>query len=152
MRIFQGSFKDYREKLIPMFHEHWDEIGMSGTEGLELDPNYSYYSYLESFGRLVGVGIETDDGELVGYIVFILFEHPHHRYVRFAMTDCFLIKKEYRVKARRNIIRMFRFAEKILKGKNISYIQLLYDHKNNLWQLGNILGYKPSNAVMIKGL
>lgn len=150
MDIVQGSIARYRDQLEAVFQAHWLEIGMSGCQNLSLEINWPLYTYMEAFGKLVSVAAETSEGELAGYVIFMLYEHPHHRYNRFAVTDCFMLKKEYR--SGFLAIKMFKFAEKLLMNMNVSHIQLAYDVKNPLEKLAKFMKYKKSNILFTKEL
>jgi len=61
-----------------------------------------------------------NDEELIGYIIFTITPHLHYKSCITAYEDIYFIKKEYR-KGRIGI-KLFQYAEKVLKERGINRI------------------------------
>ncbi len=154
MIIERGTVDQYMEELKPLQEEHWEEIGLAGSDGLKLDIDYDYYRLLEKQRHYLGLVLKTDEGTLVGYLSIIIYKNYHHKEVLFASTDCFLVKKEYRgSSAFSSIVKMFKMAEKMLKVEfNVDYLQFGFSANNPLEVLAKRLGYVPSDIMYLKKL
>ena len=90
------------------------------------------------------------DGELIGYIVFIVQPHLHYKDCITAFEDLYFIKKEWR-KGRLGI-RLFQYAEKVLKERGVNRIimhtKVHLDHSS----IFEYLGYKHSDKLFTKML
>jgi hypothetical protein len=136
-----------------MFQRHWDELGMLGSNNLSLNIDEAYYTQLEATNRLVGIGCKNDDtNEMLGYLIFAIYAHPHHKGTLFAQTDCFIIDKQFRKKSTlRVILEMFELGEKILKEEyGVKYIQLVSNTANDLSRLAHRMGYICSDVTFLK--
>lgn len=151
MKIVRGSYQTHKEKLLPMLKQHWDEIGLVGTEGLTLKVNEDIYNQAEYCNNYLGLGIE-EDGEFIGYFSFFMFMHPHHCDHKFAQTDCFFVRPDKRsFTTGKQVIKLFKVAESILKEEyGCSYIFLTVSVKNKLEALAKHLNFVPSDTVYIK--
>ena len=150
--IISTCTKEY-DRLLPLFKDHWEEIGMGNTKHLTLDINLEYYKALEEAGSYFGVGIEeTATGTLVGYISMLIGPHPHHRTQKFAVLDCFFLDKQHRTTlGKMAFYKAFTKAEHIaIEHYGCKYIQFVYSSNKDLSKLGERLGYSPSDVIMIK--
>lgn len=152
MQIIRDTFKNTYKELLPVFKEHWSEVGMAGAEALEFKLDILHYLELEAQNKLFCVVLRTDTNKIAGYISFMIYNHHHHRDTRFAYTDCFYVRKDYRkTSGFKNIIKMFKYAESILKAEfKVSHIQFAYSVNNDLSMLAQRLGYSKSDILMVK--
>ena len=152
MYIDRGTFKEHFSTLLPLFEQHWKEIGMVGSNGLELKVDSDVYLKLEEQGLWLGMGIRQDDGEIIAYLSIFIYGHHHHKGVNFAMTDCFFMNPRYRSFASfKAVLKLFKEAEKVLKSEfNVSYIQLTCSISNKLGFLAESLGFKESDIMYLK--
>lgn len=154
MKVFRGTLEEYREELIPLFKKHWEEIGMVGSEGLSLNINEDYYKALNACGQYLAIGLRNDDDKLIGYLSLMVYNHPHHEGTNFALTDCFIVDKDYRgLSVFKSIIKMFKLAEKILIQEfNVTHMQFVCSVGKDLTPLAKRMGYIPSDIMFIKKL
>lgn len=154
MQIVRGTLAEYAEELRPMFKRHWDEIGMAGSHGLELNVNEEHYAFLEKHKMYLAIALKTDEGKLIGYLSIFIYGHPHHQNTNFAAVDCFMIDKGYRnLNGFKSIIKMFKMAEEILINEfGVSYFQFAFSVNNPLNSLAQRLGFVESDVLMVKKL
>ena len=77
------------EEILP---EHYQDLS-DHQFPLELD--YTKYKQLDSLGMLFCCSV-TDNGQLIGYSVYLLHNHLHYASAKLAMEDCYFLKKQYR--------------------------------------------------------
>jgi len=154
LKIERGTLEQYKEALRPMFKEHWDEIGMVGSQDLELDVNEEHYKFLDKNKMYLALALKTEEDKLIGYLSIFVHSHIHHQNVNFATVDCFLIKREYRnLNGFVSIIKMFKQAEKILKDEfSVKYFHFACSVNNPLEGLAKRLGFVPSDMLYLKKL
>ena len=149
MQIVRGTLSEYAEELRPMFARHFEEVGMAGSRGLELDVNEHHYEAVEKSGNYLALALKTDEGKLVGYLSIFVYGHPHHQNTNFACVDCFLIEKGYRhLSGFKSIIKMFKMAEEILmKEFNTYYFQFAFSTNNPLDSLAKRMPRSTASAL-----
>lgn len=152
MKIIRGDFTSNKDRMLHLFKNHWEEIGMYGSDHLDLDVNVEYYESLDKQKRFLGIGLENDTNSMIGYMSISIYGHPHHKSVIFAYVDCLYIKPEYRDSHTWIWMkRMFEFAEKILKEEyNVTYIQSSSSVKKDLTKLMERMDYTESEKVFLK--
>lgn len=143
--------KEY-DRLKHLFQNHWDEIGMVGTNNLTCNIDLRYYELLEKLNRHYAVGVETETKTLVGYVSMTINPHPHHLGKTFALTDAVFLDKEHRTMAgTRALYNAYAVAEEIaIKEHGVDFIQFCFSTKNDLTKMGKFFGYKHSDVVMVK--
>ena len=133
------------EELKKLFPAHYDELCV--TKDFPLQPDYEAYKRLGEAGMLRCINCRID-GEIVGYIVFVIQPHLHYMSCMTAFEDIYFIKKEYR-KGRIGI-KLFQYAEKVLKGIGVNRIimhtKVHLDHS----RLFEYLGYKHTDKLFTK--
>jgi len=132
-------------QLKEIIKDHYEELSV--TKEFPLDPDWDVYKKLLDSGSLRFITCK-DDGKLIGYIIFFVYPHLHYRTCLTAFEDIYFLKKEYR-KGRAGI-KMFQFAEKVLKGYGIN--RVIYNtkvHSDNS-SLFEYLGYKFVDKVFTK--
>jgi hypothetical protein len=81
--------------MIPLISDHHAEVG-NPLGGRALKVDYERYLTAERAGRL-HVASARDDGELAGYVMFVIGGDTHHEGVKRATTDIVYLAPEYRV-------------------------------------------------------
>jgi len=140
---YLACFEDWKQ----IIDEHYEELSV--TKEYPLDPDFDAYKALWDMGRLKFISCK-DNGKLVGYIIFFVAPHIHYKSCLTAQEDIYYLKKEYR-KGRVGI-RMFQFAEKVLKDQAVN--RVIYNtkiHQDNS-SLFEYLGYKLIDKVFTKML
>jgi GNAT superfamily N-acetyltransferase len=139
------DFFDILPELQNIFPLHYDELCV--TKDFPLDPDYDQYKRINDAKLLACVTCRCDD-ELIGYIVFFLQPHIHYRTCLTAFEDMYFVKPEYR-KGRLGI-RLFQYAEKVLKEIGINRIILHTKVHLDNSRLFEYLGYKNSDKIYTK--
>lgn len=60
-----------------------------------LDMNWDYYAEQEAAQQFILITAREDE-DLVGFAMYIIIMHPHHKTVRFAICDILAVKLGYR--------------------------------------------------------
>jgi len=135
------------DALKEIIKDHYEELSVTKT--FPLDPDWDAYKQLLDIGRLKFITCK-DDGKLVGYIIFFISPHLHYKSCLTAFEDIYFLKKEYR--KGRTGIRMFQFAEKVMKELKVD--RLIYAtkvHSDNS-SLFEYFGFKLMDKVFTKML
>jgi GNAT superfamily N-acetyltransferase len=89
----EERFSDLRIEGARLFELHWQEAGHRMDEPVDMD--WSSYRAMEDAQRLLTVTARTA-GKLIGYAVYIIWRHPHHRGICTAQNDAWFIDPAYR--------------------------------------------------------
>jgi GNAT superfamily N-acetyltransferase len=135
----------FLDELESIFPEHYEELCV--TKDFPLEPDYEAYRNLGRAGMLRCVTCRAD-GVLIGYIVFIVQPHLHYRSCKTAFEDIYYVKKEFR-KGRIGI-RLFQYAEKVLKEFGINRIIIHTKIHLDNSKLFEYLGYKHTDKLYTK--
>jgi GNAT superfamily N-acetyltransferase len=133
------------DALKEIIKDHYEELSVTKT--FPLDPDWEAYKTILDSGKLRFVTCK-EDGNLIGYIIFFVMPHLHYKTCLTAFEDIYFLKKEYR-KGRVGI-RMFQFAEKLLKEQGVQ--RILYNtkvHSDNS-SLFEYLGFTLIDKVFTK--
>ena len=87
-KIFEREFK-------VMFNAHWKEIGAFNKQKVNLAPNWPIYRALGDIGKLKLFTVRND-GNIVGYQLFIIDVHPHYSKTKMAESDAVYLYPEFR--------------------------------------------------------
>jgi len=133
------------EDLKKVIVEHYEELSV--TKEFPLDPDWDVYLHLWQGGRMKFITCKQD-GELIGYVIFFISPHLHYKTCLTASEDIYFLKKEYR--KGRNGLRMFQFAEKLLKEMGVN--RIVYNTKVHLdnSKLFEFMGFKCIDKVFTK--
>lgn len=71
-------FHDVYAELLPLLHEHYDEISIHKQKGYDLKPNVALYRAMEDSGQLMMM-IGRLEGQIVAY--FVVFVRPSIHYL-----------------------------------------------------------------------
>jgi len=132
-------------ELKEIIKDHYEELSV--TKEYPLDPDWDAYLNILNNGKLKFITCK-DNGKLIGYIIFFVYHHIHYKTCLCAFEDIYFLKKEYR-KGRVGL-KMFQFAEKLLKEQGIN--RIIYNtkvHQDNS-TLFEYLGYKFIDKVFTK--
>ena len=100
--------------------EHYEELSVT-KNGFPLDPDWDAYDRMEQQQALKIVTCRKD-GELVGYVFFLLHYNLHYRTMLTAAEDIYYLKKSER-KGRVGI-KLFKFADDYLKSIGVKRVIL----------------------------
>lgn len=141
----EDSWLDNLNELKEIIKDHYEELSV--TKEFPLDPNWDAYLDILNAGKLRYITCK-DDGKLIGYIIYFIMPHLHYKTCLTAFEDIYFLKKEYR--KGRTGLKMFQFAEKILKEQGIQ--RVIYNtkvHQDNS-AMFDYLGYKFIDKVFTK--
>jgi len=139
------SWLENLDELKEIIKDHYEELSV--TKAYPLDPDWDAYKQILDAGRLKFVTCK-EDGKLIGYIIYFVMPHLHYKTCLTAFEDIYFLKKEYR-KGRVGI-RLFQYAEKMLKEQGIN--RIIYNtkvHSDNT-SLFEYLGYSFMDKVFTK--
>ena len=122
--------------------EHRKEINLFDRP---LDPDFDSYLALEQAGFLKSYTLR-DDGELVGYVLYHVYNHLHHREVKVAQMDLIYVKPSHRLSG----LKLLRYTEEALTKEGVSFI---LTGAPEISRLGGVLekkGYKVFEKMYIK--
>jgi GNAT superfamily N-acetyltransferase len=77
-----------------LFQEHWEEIALN-KQVMVLKPNEPVYRAMEQEGRMLILGAYRG-GELIGYSVNFMANHPHYADLVVCQNDLLFIAREHR--------------------------------------------------------
>jgi GNAT superfamily N-acetyltransferase len=72
------QFQDVYAELLPLLHEHYDEISIHKKMGYDLKPNVALYKAMQDADQLMMM-IGRLDGQIVAY--FVVFVRPSIHYL-----------------------------------------------------------------------
>lgn len=81
-------------EMRSIYPEHYLEIALD-QHAIPLDPDYELYLKYEAAG-ILHVATARNDGDLVGYAIFIVTHHLHYRTSVTAMNDIVYMRKPWR--------------------------------------------------------
>ena len=113
------KYSDVVPELAVLYPEHYEELGSPVATAYNLDPDWDQYIKLEEAG-VVKVVTCRSEGELVGYMIFMVSPGLHVKSCLTAYEDIYFLRKQYR-KGRIGI-KLFQFAEQYLKSLNVNKI------------------------------
>lgn len=141
--------KEQPQKFIvdmwPLLRNHFEEVG---TVSGQLQPNLEMYQLMHDAGKLIIFTIR-DEGELIGYSLFLIDKHIHIRDALCARQDILYVKPE-----RRGFLslRFMKWCEKRLKKLGV---KIIFTSTTTRLDFGTILkrtGYKAIETVYSKDL
>jgi len=136
---------DFIEEFMQVLPLHYDELCV--TKEFPLNPDWDAYKNMANSGMLRTITCRND-GELIGYIAFFIQPHVHYKDCKTAYEDVYFIKKEYR-KGRVGI-KLFQYAEKVLKERGINRIIVHTKIHLDNSRLFEYLGYKHTDKLFTK--
>lgn len=142
------SFWEEMEVLLPL---HYEELCVTKDPRFPVNPDKDAYQRMADQGRLRAVTVrEADTRLLVGYIFFIITPQLHYKDCLLALEDVYFIHPEYR--QGRVGIRLFKYAEEVLKRIGVQRIFLHTKVHMDVGRLFEYLDYKFTDKVYVKTL
>ena len=136
---------EFIEALKGVLPEHYDELCV--TKDFPLMPDYEAYGRLQVAGLLRCITVR-ENSQLIGYAIFIVQPHLHYRSCKTAFEDIYFLRKEER-KGRVGI-RLFQFAEDVLKKEGVDRIVMHTKIHMDNSRLFDYLGYKLTDKLFTK--
>jgi GNAT superfamily N-acetyltransferase len=131
-----------------LLQKHWGEVAPY-RDLCRLNPDLPTYQAMAHKLCLITARI---DGRLVGYIMFVIAPHLHYRDVLMATDDLHFLDPACR---KTGIgLKMFAFAEKVMRGKGVQIMTLRTkaDPRLNHGAIFEHLGYDQQDIVYTKRL
>ena len=142
------SVCDILNEVTPLLIEHWEQIALE-KDTIPLAPVWDGYRDLEAADAL-RIITAREDGELVGYAIYIIGPSLHYADQRFADADVFWLAPEHR-KGMAGM-RLFRHAEKVLKEAGVTRVFNKVKLHFDVGKVFERMGYKAVERVYAKGL
>lgn len=136
---------DFLSEMEAIFPEHYEELCV--TKDFPMAPDYDAYKRMVELGMIRVVTVRADK-ELIGYIIFIIQPHLHYKTCLTAFEDLYYLKKEYRLG--RIGIRMFKYAEEVLKRIGVNRIIMHTKVHQDNSKIFEYLGYKNTDKLFTK--
>ena len=142
MQYQEEKFSKLYSELIPLLKEHRREVDLFG---LELDVDGETYIQWEVAGisRLYTV---RDEGKLVGYALYVLFTHNHHKTSLHATHDVLYLSKEKRGHG----LTFLRYCEEKLKEEGVNILHQCVPECNDWGKVLEFKGYKKLETIYVK--
>lgn len=135
------------EELREIIPAHYDELCV--TKDFPLAPDYEAYGRMYMAGMLKCVTARNEeDGDLIGYAIFIVQPHLHYKTCKTAFEDIYFLRKEHRLG--RTGIRLFQFAEEALRADGVNRIIMHTKIHLDNSRLFEYLGYKHTDKLYTK--
>lgn len=145
MKHARELFGEILEDLRPLLFQHREEIDLF-SKPLEVDvPTYLSWEGAD-VSRLYT--LRTEEDELVGYALFVLFTHNHHRSRLHATQDVLFVKKEYRG----NGLKFIKYCEDQLKKDGVETVHQCVPSCNDWSKVLEFKGYKKLETIYVKDL
>jgi GNAT superfamily N-acetyltransferase len=77
-----------------LLREHWDEVALN-KHLMVLNPDWEQYQKMCDAGVLLSLAA-YDNGELVGYSINVVTNHPHYKHLMVLRNDLLFVSKQYR--------------------------------------------------------
>ena len=136
---------EFLKQLESIFPDHYDELCV--TKDFPLAPDYDAYRRLANAGMLRCITVRADE-EVIGYAIFIVQPHLHYMTCKTAFEDIYYIRPDFR-KGRVGI-RLFKYAEDVLKGIGVNRIIMHTKIHMDNSKLFEYLGYKWTDKLFTK--
>jgi GNAT superfamily N-acetyltransferase len=133
------------EELKELFPLHYEELCV--TKDFPLAPDYDAYKRLADAGMLRCITVRADE-EVIGYAIFVIQPHLHYMTCKTAFEDIYYIRPDFR-KGRVGI-RLFKYAEEVLKGIGVNRIIMHTKIHMDNSKLFEYLGYKWTDKLFTK--
>lgn len=133
-------------ELVPMFAKHFDEVGL--YKDIALDPDWDFYFQAQTANKLRIYTARDEQGKLIGYSVYFVGTHPHHRFSPQARHDLFFIPKENRGFG----FRFLRWCGEQLKAEGYKVEYMHVSAKYDWSSMARRAGFEPVETVWARRL
>jgi GNAT superfamily N-acetyltransferase len=149
-RSFQReSLRDVIDEVRPLLEQHWQEV--AHYPDIPLTPNWFLYEQAELFG-ILRIYTGRDDGQLIGYSVFMVHPGVHYMTSKEADEDLLFVAPDYR--NGRFGLQLMQFAERELAVEEVQLVKrrTKVAERLNFGRLLERMGYEPIDVVYGKRL
>jgi ribosomal protein S18 acetylase RimI-like enzyme len=138
------TVEQVRVEIAPLLAAHCAEIGQ---RDLTHQPDWEAYRKTEAEGKLF-ILTARKDGELIGYNVMLLINHPHYAGDRVAQNDVIYVKPEHR--RGRIGLGLVRYFEAAMRATGFDKIYYHAKPSNDFGSLLVRLGYEAVEIIHAK--
>ena len=131
-------YSDVVPELATLYPEHYKELEASVSDKEVLDPDWDQYKNLDN-AEMIQLVTCRSDGELIGYILYIISRHLHVKSCLTAYEDIYFLRKQHR--KGRTGIKLFQYAEQHLKSLCVNKILCSTKVHQDNSKLFEYLGY-----------
>lgn len=146
--IEQLSF-ELLDEAIPLFKDHFHEI--SANPDIKLEPDYDKYMVFQGMGILRFYSARKENGELMGYAVFIVQANMHYKSSLQAVQDIIFLNKEMR--GQKIGSEFIAWCDEMLRAEKV---QVVYQHVKTAHEWGKAIlvpmGYKHVENIYSRRL
>ena len=139
------DLSEFVDELQHILNEHYDELCV--TKDFPLLPDYEAYGRLTVNNMLRCITCRAE-GNLIGYVMFIVQPHLHYMTCKTAFEDLYFVKKEFR--RGRIGIKLFQYAEDVLRQEGVNRIIMHTKIHLDNSRLFEYLGYKHTDKLYTK--
>lgn len=139
-------YKGLIDETAPLVEAHYREIAWR-QDVIPLDPDYDRYAAGDTTGA-IRIYTARQDGELIGYAVFIVNPHLHYKTTLWAMNDVLYVaegRRGYRAGSK-----LLRYAEADLRANGVKVMGLHIKDLHNWGSLAKILGFERVESTWLK--
>lgn len=145
----QEPNEEWIKEGYSLFEEHYKEI--AAYQDIPLDPDYNKYLLLADAGKLLILTAKLN-GELVGYVIYVIDHATHYKGSLQAMQDVLFVKKDKRKSVLGCGYFLLKKSEQVLKEMGV---QVVYQHvkvAHDYSPLLDKLGYEKVETIHQKRL
>lgn len=134
------------EELKPILPIHWKEIALD-HEDIPLDPDYDLYLRMEEHGQL-HVCTAREDGNLVGYFITFVINHPHYKSTLWGKVDIYYVHPDHRKNG--TGYKLFAYHEAEMKNLGVNKVVNMCKLHQDHGPLFAALGYTEIERIFSK--
>lgn len=137
------------EQIFALTEDHYNEISIFAKLGYKFKPDIESYQALAKANQLA-LFTATFDDELLGYVIYFCYPHPHCINIKCANMDMIYLKPKYR---NHGIGKdLISHAEKELKNLGINFMITAMTIDYDFSPLMDSLDYKLMDKLFYKEL
>lgn len=149
INYYQETNHENIPTYLDLVKNHYDEISIFAKLGYEFNPDINSYVMTVKSGQLK-IYVASFETSTLGYVTFIIYEHPHCKGLMTAMMDLFYLEPKYRgIGAGKDLLI---FAEKELKKIGIKIVVTAMTSEYDFTPLMHKLNYRLMDKLFIKEL
>ncbi|QDP54904.1 MAG: hypothetical protein Unbinned3065contig1002_6 [Prokaryotic dsDNA virus sp.] len=148
MQFATESLYDVMGEVAPLLCEHWEQIALD-KDTVKLSPDWDVYKFMQDHDKL-HITTVRQEGELVGYVVYLISRSLHYVDEVFAEGDLFWLSPQHRKGSAG--LKMFKHAEAALRGKGVTKVINKVKLHFDVGKIFERMGYQPIERVYAKGL
>lgn len=142
----EESFEELWERMQELVPLHDQEVNL--LPDYELDPDLSKFRHFQNSGMFLCCAA-WDGDTLVGYIMDVIDTHTLYKTVLFAHCDLYFVKKEYRGRCARGLLR---FIENIEREMGVVARLTKSLDVNRAGDFFKAIGYSQAEVVWVRRL